>query len=281
MPLLEQSNKQDIARLLELFSASRLKDAFSEFSGTKEEISAAAAKAADVERVRKFVTDNLAKCKLHTYIFSKPQNDVDFLVAIPGAEVMALPDADTTITLTRIRYRVLLRGPYEEQDIEFLWPMRILRRSNCIILSVVVFERSACKYFVRECSIISRNIDEKKIVADFVSLGAPAHDLHKGVKALWKAGFMDAFKTKYKKPLSMASEEMDEEKGIKANNPDLFQELENCTLFSTMFRIPASEDCSVEVFHVDPSAGSISFPQYTRGGGDSDEVVTAILDANS
>jgi hypothetical protein len=84
MPVLESATKQDIARLLELFPVTRLKDAFSEFSGTKEEISTSAAEAADLGRVTKFVADNFARCKLHTYVFENPENDADFLVAIPG-----------------------------------------------------------------------------------------------------------------------------------------------------------------------------------------------------
>jgi hypothetical protein len=183
MPLLEEASKEDIARLLELFPVSRLKDSFSEFGDKKEKICSAAAKAADAAQIRKFVTDNFAKCKLHTNVFSLPENDANFLVSIPGAEAISFPDANTTITLTRVSFKLLLRNPYEETEIEFLWPMRKKKEAGCIILSVVVFERSACQYFERECSVISRNIAEKQIVANFNSLGAKTYDLHKGVKA--------------------------------------------------------------------------------------------------
>jgi len=42
-------------------------------------------------------------------------------------------------------------------------------------------------------------------------------DLHKGVKSLWEDEFMDSPRIKFKKPMSVASEAMDEELGIRQN----------------------------------------------------------------
>ena len=196
--------------------------------------------------------------------------------------MIALPDAATSITLCRLRYKVLFREPpYEDDEIEFLWPMRIQVRKGLLILSFVVFERSVSNFFPRQCSILSRTIEEQAVVAGFRSLGATTYDLHKGIKTLWKEDFMDAFKVKYKEPFALASKEMDEEIGIKAMKPEFFEELQDYTLYSTMFKVSPSADCSVKLFHADPFSGSISFPRYTEGEGDSDEVVFKILDANS
>ena len=68
---------------------------------------------------------------------------------------------------------------------------------------------------------------------------------------------------------------------IREFNPELYEQLQNATLFATLFQVHPEENCDVDQFQVDPSQGYIAFPRYTEGAGDSDEVVDRILESNS
>jgi hypothetical protein len=107
---------------------------------------------------------------------------------------------------------------------------------------------------------------------------APA-DLHKGIKKLWSDGFMDSSRAKYKTPISTAQETMDEERGIKEYNPDLYGILQQSPLFTTLFQIPEDKG-TVTSFSADPSNGLIGFSRYSEKVGDTDYVIEQILANN-
>ena len=71
------------------------------------------------------------------------------------------------------------------------------------------------------------------------------------MKALWDEDYMDSFRTKFKKPKSLATEYMDEELGIKKNNPELYEELKFSVMFVTNFQIEPGAGSCVEDFAVD------------------------------
>jgi len=124
-------------------------------------------------------------------------------------------------------------------------------------------------------------VDEDTVLLELLKPGTlAATDLHKGVKKLWDDGFMDSPKAKYKKAISIASEAMDEEKGIKEYNPDLYEILQEAPLFNTLFQIPENKGCTVSVFSVDPSKGILRFPRYSEKKGDTDFVIAEILGNN-
>ena len=125
-----------------------------------------------------------------------------------------------------------------------------------------------------------RHVDEKQTVRALNELGFHPIDLNKGVKALWANDLMDAFRVRFKKPFSTATEVMDEERGIKQNNPQLYDEVQKLPLFDTLFRVRPTHDTSVSNFHVNPTIGRVAFSSYTDDAGDTDELVAEILTSN-
>ena len=281
MPILQDASTQDLKRLLEVFPASSIKAGWPSIRGTKEEICFAAAESRDLPRILEFIYRNFNRCKQHVYIFTKPEETPDISELIPECEIVDVRNGSEVIAILRSEYSILLRDPPEETTMDFLWPMRIDDLGELLIVRFVVMERNPCAYFDRDCYVTSRVVEEREIVLKLEASGLKRVDLHKGIKALWQDDFMDAPRTSYKKPKSSAREIMDEERGIKEHNPELYLELQEAILFTTMFTVRPSETCSVTVFHVDPSMGYVAFPRYTEGAGDNDVVVRAILESNN
>ena len=280
MSLLERASIQDVKRLLGAFPVTTLKDSWSQFKGSKEEICFAAAQEYDIPRMSSFMLKNFGRCKLHVYVFEPHADGTNIANVVEGAEVLDVDSAGRTLMLMKAVYSVFLKDPPEEDKMEFLWPIRIETVGRYTVLSFVVLERNPCAYFDRDCYPLSRSIDERGIVQSIERVGFVRADLHKGTKTLWDQNFMDSFRTKFKKPKSTASEHMDEELGIKKNNPLLYEELKSSVMFVTNFQIEPEAGSCVEDFAIDPSAGFISFTRYTEGAGDADEVVEKLLEKN-
>ncbi len=83
--------------------------------------------------------------------------------------------------------------------------------------------------------------------------------------------------------MSVASEDMDGEKGIKKNYPELYAVLRKSTLLSALFEIedPKSDSKStVSVLSAEPLVGFLGFPRYTDKKGDTDAVLDKVLANN-
>ena len=280
MPILQDASTQDLKRLLEVFPASSIKNGWPSIRGSKEEICFAAAESRNLSRIVEFIYWNINRCKQHVYIFHKPESTPGISELIPECEILDVRNGSETIAILQSEFKILLRDPPEEATMEFLWPIRIDDTGELLIVRFVVMERNPCAYFDRDCYVTSRVVEEREIVLKLEARGMKRVDLHKGIKTLWQEDFMDAPRTTYKKPKSSAREIMDEALGIKEHNPELYSQLQDAVLFTTMFMVRPCETCSVEVFHVDPSMGYVAFPRYTEGAGDNDVVIRAILEKN-
>lgn len=270
MELLQNATRQDVKRLLDSFPVSALKDGWPNVKGTKEEICFAAAEEHNLDKIVEFMKKNIARCKRHIYVFSAASKEVSPLSAVPDVEILDVDGGGRTVALTKAVFSIFLKDPLEENTVEFLWPMRVETIAEYLVVSFVILERNPCVYFEdRDCYQSARSIDERGIAKNLESLGFQRADLHKGVKVLWEENFIDSFRTRYKKPMSTASEHMDEELGIKQHNPELYEQLQSATLFATLFEVVPGTDCCVEIFQVDPSVGYIAFSRYTEGTGDS------------
>jgi hypothetical protein len=281
MPILQDANTQDLKRLLEVFPVAALKEGWPSIRGDKSEICFGAAQEHDVKRIIDFIATNISRCKQHVYVLSKPEEQFDAIGAFPDSEIIDLRNNNEYLVVVRARFEILLKDPLEQQSMDFLWPMRIDDTGNQLIVRFVVMERNPCAYFERDCYISERNVEERDIVAALEQKGFCRVDLHKGIKTLWQEDFMDSWRIKYKKPKSQAAETMDDAKGIKQHNPELYEEAQESTLFTMQFIIPPGTGCAVEVFNVDPSAGFLSFPRYTEDVGGTDDVVRKILEKNT
>ena len=81
---------------------------------------------------------------------------------------------------------------------------------------------------------------------------------------------------------TVAAEIMDEDRGIREFNPELYEVIVDAPMYTTRFVISPSQEhpLSVSLFLTDPSNGYIVFPRYSDIAGDTDYVLRRILESN-
>jgi hypothetical protein len=282
MPILQTASIEDRKRLLELFPVSVLRHSFKS-KGTKEEICYAAAADSSPDQIEKFasfVDENLSCCKQHVYVFTRNDGAITFPASIVGGEKILEIAGVRALYVTCTKYQIVLRDPLEETTLDFLWPVRIELNLDYVIVRFVVLEKNPSSYFDRPVYVGGKTIGEKNILSDIqASLTLTPADLNKGIKKLWADGFIDSSRTKFKKTKSTASEIMDEERGIKQNNPELYSILQEAPLFTTLFQVPEDQS-TVSEFSTDPSKGIIGFSSYSEKKEDTDIVIEKIISNN-
>jgi hypothetical protein len=279
MSILQQASIEDRKRLLELFPVTNLRQTFQSkgTKATKEELcySAAAENGAQqIDRVAKFVDDHLCCCKQHIYVFWREEG-VTLPDAVADGEKALNADGRHALYLSRARYTVVLRDPLEETTVDFLWPIRMEAHGDYLVVRFVVLEKNITSYFDRPAYVAGKTLTEKTVLAGIQFNSA---DLNKGIKKLWDDGYIDSSRGNFKKPLSTASEIMDEALGIKANNPEVYAIMQESPLYTTLFQI-AGEKKSVAEFSADPSHGIIGFGSYSEKG-DTDGIIEKIISNN-
>jgi hypothetical protein len=276
VPILQEATILEVKRLLELFPISKLRAAWPEAEGAKDEIATAVSEGREHDQILDFINCNFSACKQHIYVYSsdKPQIPVGIL----AGERVFHERGGHSLYLVKVQYRVVVRDPLENVDIDFLWPVRIETTTDSVIVRFVTLEKNLASYVGVPHLVAGRSVDEDDILAAFGKLERA--DLHKGIKALWENGFMDCSRAKYKKPKSLAWEAMDKQQGIRENNPDLYAVLKKSVLHETVFQIAKDQNNSVSMFSADPSVGYLGFPRYSETVGDTDIVVREILRRN-
>jgi hypothetical protein len=278
---LQNASIQDRKRLLELFSIASIKESWPDIKGTKEEICFAVSQAATPAQVVAFINANLGRCKQHVYFFDRPNQAALPIVVAGGEQVDVNAARDRALYIVRTTYTVVLKDPLEELGLDFLWPIQIQLTPGHLIVRFVALEKDVKSYFPnRQCYVVRKSIEEETVLDGLGFANLPRTDIHKGIKTLWDNGFMDSFRTKYKKPMSMASEAMDEELGIREHNPDLYDVLLDSVLLNTSFVISEDQGCGVSAFSADCTRGYLTFPRYSEGDKDANFVINEILGHN-
>ena len=278
--MLEQATTLDLKRLVELYPLSNIRGAFPALKGTKDEICSTIAEQRDYGSIVNFLDEHFSCCKQHVYVFTRESDAEGLPATLTDASKIFGAVGEHALYVARVQYSVVLRDPLEETTLDFLWPVRVELIPNHVIARLVVLEKNLSSYFDRPSYLQARSIDEKTLLHDLDVLQIKPADLHKGIKALWGEGFMDSIRAKYKKPISMAQEVMDEERGIREYNPELYETLQEVPLLNMLFVIPRDKECSVSAFLADPGAGYLAFPRYSERKGDTDYVVRSILERN-
>ena len=279
MPILQNASIQDKKRLLELFSIASIKESWPEIKGTKEEICFAVAGQAQPEGIITFMNVHMGRCKQHVYIFNRTP-DTTLPDAIVGGERVHTVGNDAALYVIRTSYSVVLKDPLEETELDFLWPIRIKLTATHLMVSFIAMEKNVSSYFDRQCYVVKKSIEEKTVLEDLHVENLTPTDLHRGIKALWNDGFMDSPRAKFKKPKSLAMEAMDEERGIRENDPELYELLQDSVLLNTLFIITEGQECDVTAFLADCAHGYLAFPRYSEGERNTDFVVDEILRRN-
>jgi hypothetical protein len=281
--ILEQASVDDRMRLLELFPVKNLRQTFQAKGAKKEEICFAAAsdaQPAQINRVAEFVDNHFSCCKQHAYVFTGDGNVPLPAGVIDGEKVLegALHnDSVHALYMSRVKYDIVLRDPLEETTLDFLWPIKIESRPPYLIVRFIVLEKNASSYFDRPTYVAGKSLNEK-LALNGIGAGLKPADINKGIKTLWEKGVIDSTRGLFKKPHSTAQEIMDEELGIKANNPDLYQIMQESPLYTTLFDV-TDENNSVREFSTDPSRGLVGFSSYSEQG-DADGIIGQIISSN-
>jgi hypothetical protein len=303
MPILRTAPIQDRKRLIELFPIASIKETWPEIKGRKEEIGLAVAQASTPSQIVNFIKAYIGRCKQHVYIFDRPRNAA-LPVDIVGGERVDISN-DQAIYVIKTTYTVVLRDPLEEVELDFLWPVQVMLKRWNVVLRLVVLEKNIEAYIDRDGHLAGRSVDEEAILQKPYFSALKPTDIHKGIRALWDNGFMDAPRTRFKKPMSLASEAMDQGRGIRRNNPQLYGVLRDSVLLNTFFQIgdgPGLElqaevddeeeegleehdgrgelTCGVSAFVAKCREGYLAFPRYSRGERDTDFVIDEILRLN-
>jgi hypothetical protein len=286
-----ERSAQNIKRLLELFPVTSLRSQWPNVTGTKEEICFEIAEKYKWQGAIEFVNEHLSCCKQHVYIFSH-SGQIDDLPAIdlPDTELVVTSRAENgerrQLYIINFEYKVVLRDPFEDMGLTFLWPLRLDFTEQHLIARFVILEKNISSYLEGRPYYLDRKSTEEEEILKQIKQQAKGQlnlevvDLHKGVKKLWESGIIDSPRARFKKAFSTAFEAMDEDRTIKEHAPELYEILRDSLLFNTTFQVVGKEDCSVSAFSVDPVKGFITFHRYADNAGDSDYVVREILKYN-
>jgi hypothetical protein len=276
---------QDRKRLLELYPISTLRGQWNR-EGTKAELCFSVAGEAPRQEIIDFTQTYLGCCRQHVYIYSHAI-DIDHLpdIAIPDAvKVSESHDANQRqlFYLVRFSYIVVLRDPLEETELRFLWPVRFDFTKDHLAVKFVTLEKAIGTYFEGRTYYVSRrSLDERTILRALEeSIPLEVTDLHAGVKQLWDDGKIDSPRAKFKKAISTSDEAMDEDRFIREHDPELYEIVKESPLFNTLFHVMPEHGLEPTVFSVDPSKGFINFVRYSEHVGDTDNLVTEVLNNN-
>ena len=282
MSIIQNASIEDVTRLLGLFPIAQLKTVW-DIAGKKDEICRTVASQTESRgQVEAFVADHFSCCKQHVYVFDRPEGTVPAFPPSIGSAVRVHEVVENlAIYVVRVVFNVVLSEPFERAETEFLWPFRVEVKPHYFVVRFVALEKNMETYFDRQFYGLKRSLDEEDLLSDVLSAYPfSLADLHKGVKSAWDDNVIDATRVRYKKPISTASEEMDEMRGVRAFSPTLYEALRNSVLFKTLFTITPNQDLSVACFAVKPAEGFLAFPQYSTVVGGTDDVIEEILARN-
>ena len=254
-----------------MFPLDVLKFEWPDMKGNKDDVCAEVAATPSTDAILQFVDRNFLRCRQHVYVLSAPDDLDGPPDTIHEGDLELIEKGVEALYLARLTHSVLLNNPLEQVDISFLWPIQIELQNAHLIVRFVKLQKDVGAYLDRNriASRGQKNVDEQKILDVLVrEHGLTPLDIHKGVKALWENDFFDAYRVKFKKPHSTTTEIMDEERGIKHHNPQLYKVMRGAELFETVFEVrprDGVEQC-VPVLHIEPSKGRIAFDRYSKEG---------------
>jgi hypothetical protein len=280
MSTFSEASASDLKRLLELFPIADLRKSWPDVKGDKESISSSIARTRDLRAIAAFVDENLARCKQHVYVFTSLEKVEKLPSTLLGQPVLA-KQASRSLYVLRTRYDVIVRDPLGKRSAEFLWPisLEVMPGKVTVVLRCAMLEKAMSAYFGEGTYITGRTLGESHVTSEMAALDLERVDLHKGLKKLWEDGFMDSPSAKVKKTISMATETMDESRGIKKYNQELYRTIHKSLIIKILFYPTDGRGLGVTAFSAKPSDGYLAFPRYSGEGG-TDRVIREILANN-
>jgi len=284
MSLLETADTAQLIRLLDLFPAANLSRDWPDYTGKKVEVCKAVARSESAKSIARFVDRNFDSCRQHVHVFSHDGKLKDAPPVLLQGQRIRHQSGVSSLYLIDACYTLILEDPIETVDLHFLWPVRVeLESSNHCLVRFVILEKDLGSYATRSYIGTKGATDESSILKHMVNLHQKHEfrgvDLHKGIKALWDENLIDAIRIKFKKHKSTTTEDMDEEAGLKATYPDVYENIKTRPIRSGLFKTLGTT-FSVPTFSSKPSDYMLTFPRYTEKLGGTTDVVRQVLRRN-
>ncbi|MCC6255356.1 MAG: hypothetical protein IT276_10610 [Ignavibacteriaceae bacterium] len=245
------------------------------------------------KNIYSFAKDNFDITKQHIYFFSHNLENINNLPKEIFSEKKCYSrniksDSITYFYFINIAYKVIVDGnPPHKEEILFEVPMQIVFEKNILRFDFTIIEKNISSYIRGNNRILSpqKSRDEfdiielaKVIISQFCKI--EVLDLHKGVKYLWAKKEIDATKIRYRKTKSISMESMDEEYSLREVYPELYEEMKNKPLESTIFKFTSSDVNLYKHFVVDPKDGKLAFRLYPNNILTKENVIRKILKNN-
>lgn len=288
MAVLSAASTQDLVNLLELFPVGTIKDHWPK-KGHKVDVAKDVVASEKRSSIVEFVNQYLSCCKQHIYVFSHENEIKKLPTAGKGAGERVVEkqgkNEGSALFLYWAHFSAVLKKPYEDAKLKFLWPFRFEYTKSAAIVRLVVIEKNLSAHFGdREYVGAKKETDEAVLISSMLNtLDSPLSkaDLHKGIKKLWKDYSIDCVRVTYQDPDATESTKMNEEGGIREKKPQLYEALLKVPFLDAKFKIKSQELSSASAFYTHPADGFLSFTRYTENATDTDNVVREILKHNS
>ncbi len=258
-----------LKRTLRIFPVVSLREEFSIKKLGQYDVIEVIVDTVSLPRILDFMINNVEITKQHVYIFSIV-NDGDFKLKILGNECISQDGKDKDWSLTfliPVIYHVYNPDEKKDYKLDFLWPVKIIRRRNLITIGITILERNPSSFFDSKVVLIGRDTDEETILENINEefkinkWQLDSVDITKGIKELWKNDIIDLPYVKFKKSRSITTEAMDEEYTLKEQYPDIYAEVMKHPIGRTICKFIKSKDY-VTHFRTEPERGAITFSNY-------------------
>ena len=257
----QEPSKGAFIRLLNLFPLRSLKAQWPEERGSKEDISISVLNSLSISNIDDFILSHFGSCKQHIYVLAHNEHvksfpDINFSFAQKISKASNEKHIEI-LFLANQEYNVLLKNPWSEETLDFLWPIKIDVYEKYLTIKFVTLEKKISSYIGGETHFVTdKSLSERGIINALLNHFKEGSypevlDLHAGVKHLWDDDLVDSIRVNYKKSLSKASEAMDPDITLKQSDPDLYAVVSESPLYKTLLK-NTGFDITGEVFSVDP-----------------------------
>lgn len=290
------NSAQDIlSRLLNLYPAAVLKSEWEVDATNKVDVIAEIVATRTAEEIGQFARKCFGFTKQHVALFvltpsqQQPGNlpsDV-FPNLTKTIATSASAGARTSFHLVDLSFQIADRHALTRKTLKFKWPIEVYQKGDVVRVASTIMEKDLASYTPSRGPVVLlfRSVTEKALIAEVRGV-LPATrtllplDIHKGIKAMWESGLVDATKAQWKRSRSTRTESMDEDFGLKRTSPEAYAEAILAPLLRMQFMFLNDAETFVDHFVAYPGEGRLSFPLFGGHPEGVNNVVGKILELN-
>lgn len=266
-------------RLLDLFPANVLSARNGSPGGLKGAAVSGLAQGFGVDEAQAFVAEHFGFLHQHVHVFEQgPRNDPAEVLGTEAGH-HRWQGEDHHVFIRELTYDLVVEGPLEAMTLTLPWPLKLVRGQGHVRLHSTIMARSPATLIDRPVVKAVKTPREKDLVGALraIGIGDPL-DLNRGIKRLWFDDVFDAPAVQYKRERATTRDVMDEEFLVKADDPELYDELQDKSLYDVMFKMREPE--CVKYFVADPTRGTLSFRRFPASETCIDALIQRIIAAN-